>query len=166
MNKNETQSNKNNYFPFIAWFMGSVLLMVILKSSDFLVFGLEPFANRVLSLVASWNQAWPFNTPSARVHTAIFILLIPVQIVTLYKIPRDHFLVEPQKKGPGRLLGMMILLGLVPIFAYTWGLSLAGAYKFLGNSLGVAAVVFIVTMCISSIARAVPIYIEMLSERK
>lgn len=163
---NSGTSNKNDYLPFIAWLMASFLLMLALEASDSFASSLAPFADSVLRIASAWNQKWPFNTPSAKAHTAIFVLLIPVQIVTLYRIPRDRIFIEPQQKGPGRMLVGMIVLALVPLYASVWGLSLAGGYKFLGKSLGVAFVVFMVTMCISSIARAFPIYLEMLSERR
>ncbi|MBL8403526.1 MAG: hypothetical protein JNL16_03165 [Dechloromonas sp.] len=163
---NSGNPNRNDYSPFIAWLVLSFLLMVALEVSDSLASNLAPLVGNVLKLVAPWNQSWPFDTPIAKAHTAIFVLLIPVQIITLFNIPRNRFLVEPQQKGPGRLLGMMAVFSLVPCFAYLWGLSIAGKWKLLGNSFGVAFVVFLVTICISAVVRAIPIYIEMLSERK
>lgn len=163
---NSGNTNRNDYIPFITWLALSFLLIAVLEVSDSLASNLAPLADNVLQLVAPWNQSWPFDTPVAKAHTAIFVLLIPVQIITLFNIPRHRFLVEPQQKGPGRLLGMMVLFSLVPCFAYLWGLSIAGKWKLLGNSLGVAFVVFVVTICISAVVRAIPIYIEMLSERK
>lgn len=146
----------------LGWLALSIVLMIILDNSDSVVSALHPLTSTVLSdagVFSGWNRIPPFDSPVGRTLTTIFILLVPVQIASFFAIPDEAICPRAQVKGVPAFLVIMLVLALVPLLTFWWGLSVNGPLRIFGKEtlLGVAATICVVTLAFSYLVRMIPI---------
>lgn len=150
----------------LGWLIASSVLMVALEHSDFLVSALWPLTSTLLSeggVFASWNRSAPFDTAAAKTLTAIFVLLVPVQIATLFSVPPEAICPKAQQNGIAAFAAIMLIAALIQPLVFSWGLSINGPLKIFGkeSSLGASAAIWLATFSFSYLARMSPILLAM-----
>jgi hypothetical protein len=129
---------------FLGWLVASIVLSEALDNFPSLVLSLQPvtaFLLSDLSYFSRWNNKAPFNTAEIRTLTAVFLLLVPVQIFTLFLIPHESVFPKLQAKGVFALATSMVVLVLILLLTFARGLSINGPLKIFGkeSSWGAAA---------------------------
>lgn len=155
----------------LGWLTISVFLMEGFHNLPQLVSALQPMTSFLLSdtsIFSGWNRHSPFDTPEAKTLTAVFLLLVPAQIATLFMLARESVCPRAQVKGIAAFSTIMAVVALIQPLVFLWGLSINGPLRIFGknSSLGVAATIFIVTMAFSYLVRMIPVLLAMLSEHE
>ena len=154
------------------WLIVAIVCIVVLKHSDSMVLALEPLTSFVLSdagIFSEWNRSAPFDSAPARTLTAIYLLLVPFQITSLFlfsKLESSCQKVETKKIAKTALL--MGIFALAPVVVSVLGLSVSGPLKIFGTntSWGAAAAICFITMSISYFVRMIPILLAMCNKNR
>lgn len=146
----------------LGWLALSIVLMIVLENSDPIVSALHPLTSAVLSdsgILSGWNRFPPFDSAAAKALTAVFILLVPVQIASFFALPPEVICPKAQAKGVAAYFTIMVILALAPLLTFAWGLSVNGPLKIFGaeTSLGASATICVITLAFSYLVRMIPI---------
>lgn len=150
----------------IGWLVTSIVSMELLNAADWLVVTLHPLTSALLSepsIFASWNMNAPFDTEAAKALTALFLLLMPVQIASVFMIPARSVCSKAQAKGIPAFATVLAVLFLVQPLVFAWGLSINGPIKIFGkeSSWGAASAICLVTLSFSYAIRMTSVLLNM-----
>jgi len=150
----------------LGWLVASIVLMVVLENSFSIVSALQPLTTTVLSdarIFSGWNRSAPFDSEAAKTLTAIFLLLVPVQVASLFSVPDESICPKAQAKGIAAFATIVAVAALVQPLVFAWGLSINGPLKIFGkeSSWGAAATIWLVTFSFSYLVRMIPILLAM-----
>lgn len=152
----------------LGWLAVAIVLMFVLENSDSLVSAFHPLTSTLLSdrgIFSNWNRSAPFDSEAAKTLTAIFLLLVPVQVASLFSVPPKAICPKAQAKGIAAFTTIMVIAAAVPLLVLAFGLSINGPLKIFGkeSSLGASAAIWLVTLSFSYLVRMVPILLSMCS---
>lgn len=167
----KTEPNWQEIPVVLGWLLISLVFMEILGRSDWLIKTLQPLTSTLLSaagIFSGWNRNPPFNTEAAKSLTALFILLFPVQIASVFRIPAKSIFPGAQAKGFSVFATMLAVIVLLQALVFTWGLSINGPLKVFGkdSSWGAAAAICLVTLSLAYAIRMTPILLKLCGIRK
>ncbi|MBK8895071.1 MAG: hypothetical protein IPN64_13875 [Propionivibrio sp.] len=149
---------------FFGWFVISQAAMLFLSFAPAVVEFLQPISNYVVSnvfLLSNLNTNYPFNTDLARAHSVVMFMLLPIQIVSFFLIPKAVFAKGAQKKGWKALLVGVLLFSLIGLGILLRGQSIHGPVKLLGTGgFAIATVTYVLTICLSNAVRLFSILIS------
>lgn len=150
----------------LGWLVAAIVLMVVLENSFSIVSALQSLTNTVLSdagIFSGWNRYAPFDSAAAKTLTAIYLLLVPVQVASLFSISKESICPKAQAKGIAAFATIMAVAALVQPLVFTWGLSINGPLKIFGeeSSWGAAATIWMATFSFSYLVRMLPILLAM-----
>lgn len=154
-----------------GWLVACFVLMGVLDNSTRILAVLQPLTSTVLSgegLFTRWNRFAPFDAPAVKTLTAVFLLLVPVQIASVFMIADTSICPKAQAKGIGAFIAVMSVLALIQPLIFVWGLSINGPLRIFGkNSLwGAAATVFLATFAFSYVVRMLPVLLALCSSKR
>ena len=154
----------------LGWLVISIVLMEVLEDSDWLITTIQPLTSMLItdaSIFSGWNKNVPFDTEAAKSLTALFLLLVPVQIASVFRIPAKSICPGAQAKGIPAFATILVIIVLVQPLVFTWGLSISGPLKVFGkgSSWGVAAAICFGTFSIAYAVRMVSVFLAMFGMR-
>jgi len=138
----------------LGWLVISIVLMEVLDGADWIVITLQPLTSMVLSdasVFSSWNRNAPFDTEVAKSLTTLFLLLVPAQIASFFRIPAKAICPRTQAKGVPAFATVLVVIVLMQPLIFVWGLSINGPLRVFGkeSSWGVAAAICFGTLSLS-----------------
>lgn len=150
----------------LGWLVVSIVFMEILEAFDWIVTTLQPLTSILLSdtsIFSGWNRNAPFDTEAAKSLTAIFLLLVPLQIASVFRIPAKSICPRAQTKGVPAFATILAVFFLVQPLVFAWGLSINGPLRVFGkeSSWGAAAAICVVTLSFAYAVRMVPVLLTM-----
>ena len=162
----ETEQNWQEIPIAIGWLVISIVFMEVLEGFDWVVTTLQPLTSILLSgasIFSGWNRNAPFDTEAAKSLTALFLLLVPVQIASVFRIPAKSICPKAQAKGIPVFATVLAVIVLVQPLVFTWGLSINGPLRVFGkdSSWGAAAAICLVTLSLAYAIRMIPILLTM-----
>jgi len=154
----------------LGWLVISIVFLEVLDGADWIVITLQPLTSMLLSdasIFSGWNRNAPFDTEAAKSLTALFLLLLPVQIASVFRIPAKSICPKAQAKGIPIFATILAVIVLVQPLVFAWGLSINGPLKVFGkeSSWGAAAAICLVTLSFAYAVRMVPVLLTMCSTR-
>lgn len=109
----------NKWYPLLWVVVGQLLMLSLLIVSDLSILSQNIYAVVVEGtlIFSRLNLYPPFSSGIAKAYTVLMVLATPIQLVTLFKIDRDHVMEVFMKKGTSGISGATIFVASALVLA-------------------------------------------------